>query len=244
MSVAVVRPELSGVPAPADVILRFDGEDAFLSNFSDHPVRWQDICYPTAEAAFQAGKTLDPTQRAMIAAAPSPAKAKQLGRAVVLRPGWDVHVRHTVMREVLVAKFTDPDLAARLVGTGTALLVEGNSWCDQFWGCCTCPRHRAIPGQNWLGRHLMHLRSTLASAQQADRWVRVACTGHRPHRLPAGSHEWVEDELRRIAGNTRRRARHRGRDQRGRRGRGSALGRGRCRPGGRCGVAVSALPRS
>ncbi len=163
-------------------------------------MHWQNITYPTAEAAFQAGKTLDPTLRANIAAAPSPAQAKHLGRAVALRPGWDGHVRHTVMREVLAAKFTDPDLGMRLVGTGTALLVEGNTWCDQFWGCCTCPRHRAIPGQNWLGRHLMRLRSALAPSAQADRWVRVACTGHRPHLLPAGSHDWVEQELRRIAG--------------------------------------------
>jgi ribA/ribD-fused uncharacterized protein len=200
MSIAVVRSGSSVAPAPADVIPRFDGPHAFLSNFSAHPVRWQDLTYPTAEAAFQAGKTLDPTQRAMIAAAPSPAKAKRLGRALALRPGWDDHVRHAVMREVLAAKFADPDLAARLVGTGTALLVETNSWCDQFWGCCICPRHRATPGQNWLGRHLMHLRSTLAPAEHTDRWVRVACTGHRPHLIPAGSHQWVDDELHRIAG--------------------------------------------
>lgn len=113
------------------------------------------------------------------------------------------------MREVLAAKFTDPDLADRLVATGTALLVEGNTWHDQFWGCCTSPRHHATPGANWLGRYLMQLRSTLAPQPQpqpepqphplAERWVRVACTGHRPHLLPAGCSEWLEAELRRIA---------------------------------------------
>jgi ribA/ribD-fused uncharacterized protein len=196
---------LSSPPAQAAVavraaITRFTGPDDHLSNFSAHPVRWQGLVYPTAEAAFQAGKTLDPTVRAEIAAAATPARAKQLGRALALRPGWDAHLRHTVMREVLAAKFSDPQLAARLVGTGTALLVEGNAWCDQFWGCCTCPRHRSTPGQNWLGRHLMHLRATLAPARQAHQWTRVACTGHRPHLLPAGSHAWVEAELHRVAG--------------------------------------------
>jgi ribA/ribD-fused uncharacterized protein len=190
---------LHATVADRDAITRFSGPDDYLSNFSAHRVHWQDITYPTAEAAFQAGKTLDPTLRAGIAAAPSPAQAKHLGRALALRPGWDDHVRHSVMREVLAAKFTDPDLGSQLVGTGTALLVEGNTWCDQFWGCCTCPRHQAIPGQNWLGRHLMRLRSTLDPSAQEDRWVRVACTGHRPHLLPAGSHDWVEQELRRIA---------------------------------------------
>ena len=199
MPVAISSSDPGIVAAPADVIGRFADRDAFLSNFSDHPVCWQDLTYPTAEAAFQAGKTLDPALRAEIAAAPTPARAKQLGRALALLPGWD-DVRHTVMREVLAAKFTDPELAARLVATETALLIEGNHWCDQYWGCCTCPRHRATPGQNWLGRHLMDLRSHLAPAEGSDRWVRVACTGHRPHLLPAGSHDWVEQELHRVAG--------------------------------------------
>lgn len=196
---ALPDPPESG-SADRDAITQFRGEHDFLSNFSAHPVHWDGTLYPTAEAAFQAGKTLDPAQRARIAAAETPAEAKRLGRTVPLRPGWDERLRHTVMQEVVAAKFTTADLAARLAATGTALLVEGNSWCDQFWGCCTCQRHRATPGQNWLGRTLMRFRAALAPAAPADRWVRVACTGHRPHLLPDGSHDWVERELHRIAG--------------------------------------------
>src|SRR5690348_7843892 len=96
---AVSAPALDSPPQQAatadrDVITRFTGPEDYLSNFSAHPVRWQNRTYPTAEAAFQAGKTLDPAQRAEIAAAESPARAKQLGRAVALRPGWDEHHRH------------------------------------------------------------------------------------------------------------------------------------------------------
>jgi len=37
------------------------------------------------------------------------------------------------MRAVLAAKFSDPDLRARLVATGSAELVEENTWGDRFW---------------------------------------------------------------------------------------------------------------
>lgn len=94
--------------ASGDLIDRFSGDAGFLSNFSTHPVWWQDLTYPTAEAAFQAGKTIDPVERARPAATVTPGEAKRLGRALTLRPGWDDHERHVVMREVLAAKFTDP----------------------------------------------------------------------------------------------------------------------------------------
>jgi ribA/ribD-fused uncharacterized protein len=182
-----------------ETITRFSSGEEFLSNFSAHPVHWDGITYRTAEAAFQAGKTLDPTERARIAAAPTPAAAKRIGQTLTLRPGWDDKGRHEVMRHVLAAKFTVPDLAARLLATGTTLLVEGNTWCDQFWGCCTCPHHRAIPGRNWLGRYLMQLRTGLAPDARRGRWGRVACTGHRPHLLPPGCEDWLAAELRRVA---------------------------------------------
>lgn len=43
----------------------------------------------------------------------------------------------------------------------------------------------------------MRHRARLASTP-ADRWVRVAATGHRPQGLPPGSEQWLADELRRI----------------------------------------------
>jgi len=151
-------------------IENFRGEHRFLSNFSESLIRGAgDICYPTAEAAFQGGKTRDMGARAKIAAAPTPEEAKRLGRRVRLIPDWDEH-RHVVMRAVLRAKFADPDLGRRLLDTGDAELVEGNRWHDQFWGCCRCGTRPlcADPGENWLGRHLMALRSDLAAPPAAE----------------------------------------------------------------------------
>jgi ribA/ribD-fused uncharacterized protein len=185
----------SGVQ-PLDFIGSFRDEYAFLSNFAASPLTWEGIRFPTAEAAFAAGKTLDRPQRERIACARTPREAKRLGRTVTLRPRWDEAVRYQVMRQVLEAKFADPALRDRLARTGTALLVEGDDWCDQEWGCCGCMRHRAVPGENTLGRFLMNLRAEITDAP-ADRWTRVACTGHR--HVPADSRDWVREELRWVA---------------------------------------------
>ncbi len=52
---------------------------------------------------------------------------------VRLRADWN-EVRVDVMRAVLAAKFSDLELRARLIATGTAELVEENTWNDRFWG--------------------------------------------------------------------------------------------------------------
>ena len=59
-----------------------------------------------------------------------------------------------VMRAVLAAKFSDPDLQACLIATGDAELVEENTWGDRFWG-----RTRGV-GKNMLGHLLMELRDS------------------------------------------------------------------------------------
>ncbi|WP_309117047.1 SLOG family protein [Saccharothrix sp.] len=185
-----------------DVIDGFRDDYQWLSNHHHSPLTWEGLDYATAEAAFAAGKTLDRALRARIAAAPSAGAAKRLGRQVPLRKQWDEVYRYRVMQEVLAAKFSDPGLRRRLIATGSALLVEANDWHDQHWGDCRCHRHRATPGRNELGRTLMRLRDEFTDAP-ARQWTRVACTGHRPHILPADSHDWVIAELTRIAAKLR-----------------------------------------
>jgi len=187
------------IVAAPDLIESFTGDHEWLSNFFRQPQPYDGMWYPTAEAAFQAGKTLDPDLRLAIAQAGSPGKAKALGRALALRPGWDRHWRHIVMAEVIEAKFTaSTELRQRLVDTRDALLIEGNTHCDIDWGCCRCPRHRAHPGHNYLGRALMDLRARL-HPRPAGHWPRVMCTGHRPGSIAADTHGWVRDELDRVA---------------------------------------------
>ncbi|WP_188197272.1 NADAR family protein [Nonomuraea sp. SYSU D8015] len=155
----------------AEVIDRFAGPYEALSNFARIPVtlhshlEQRQITYPTAEHAFNAAKTLDPAERADIMAAATPGEAKRLGRRVTLRPGWDTSIRYTAMRTILTVKFAPDTPAGRvLLGTGNALLIEGNTWHDQHWGDCRCGRNSCQePGANWLGRMLMDRRAELVA---------------------------------------------------------------------------------
>ncbi|EWM19707.1 hypothetical protein KUTG_10011, partial [Kutzneria sp. 744] len=146
-----------------DLVDGFDREWWFLSNFAFSPLLWEGVWYATAEAAFAAGKTVDPALRLWISQVVPPREAKRRGRQLALRPQWDTSHRYAVMRQVLRAKFTDPGLRTRLINTGAALLVESNTWCDTQWGSCVCQRHRATPGHNHLGRMLMALRDALTA---------------------------------------------------------------------------------
>lgn len=132
-------------------INEFRGEYRFLSNFWSCPVNYDGITYQNAEAAFQAQKCIDPADRARFAGL-NPSEAKRLGRRVKLRSDWET-VKDQVMCQVVQAKFTqNPDLMAKLKATGHAVLVEGNTWDDRYWGICRGS------GQNKLGRILMALR--------------------------------------------------------------------------------------
>ena len=137
----------------------FDGEYAFLSNFYPSPIApFNDgIVYPTVEHAFQAYKTTDINKRKEIAAQPTPGKAKHLGRHVELRDDWQ-EIRINVMYTALKEKFKDLELQTKLLSTGDAELIEGNTWSDNFWGDCHCPKCRDIKGENNLGKLLMKIR--------------------------------------------------------------------------------------
>jgi N-glycosidase YbiA len=135
----------------------FGGKYRFLSNFYTAEVVFEGRVYPSTEHAFQAAKTLDLAERAIIAAEPSPGRAKRLGRGVSLRSDWE-DIKIDVMRAVVRDKFSrHPYLAAKLLETGDQMLVEGNRWGDRFWG--VTPKG----GKNWLGRILMEVRDELSA---------------------------------------------------------------------------------
>lgn len=137
----------------------FDGKYAFLSNFYSSPIAPFDdgIVYPTVEHAFQAYKTTDINKRKEIAAQPTPGKAKRLGRHVKMRDDWR-EIRIDIMYIALKEKFRDLELRTKLLATENAELVEGNTWSDNFWGDCHCPKCRDIKGENNLGKLLMKIR--------------------------------------------------------------------------------------
>ena len=78
---------------------KFDGQYAFLSNFYDSPMPTAGgtIFYPTVEHYFQAMKTENPEEREKIRLAPTPGKAKRLGRTINLRADWE-EIKLSVMK--------------------------------------------------------------------------------------------------------------------------------------------------
>lgn len=151
------------------IIGMFEGEYAFLSNFSSHPVLIANKIWPTTEHYYQAMKTHDPHQVELIRCASTPGEAKSLGRKCTIRDDWE-HVKLVVMYEALNAKFQPgSQLGKMLLDTGDDMLIEGNYWHDQYWGNCMCKTHKDIPGQNQLGKQLMVIRKVLRDWQMLKR---------------------------------------------------------------------------
>lgn len=132
----------------------FSGEHEFLSNFMHSEIEYEGGTYPTVEHAFQAAKTLDKEERKGVREKKTPGQAKRAGRKVKLRPHWD-NMKCMVMHNLLVKKFENEYLREKLLATGDAELIEGNTWGDKFWGVCKGE------GENNLGRILMKVREKL-----------------------------------------------------------------------------------
>ena len=142
------------------MITIFDNEYAFLSNFYESPFEVDGITYPTVEHFFQAMKSKDVEGRKKIAAAPTPGKAKRLGRTIELRKDWE-EIKVAVMKFGLAQKFRIPELREKLLATGNEELIEGNFHHDNTWGNCLCADCQDIPGRNMLGMLLMELRTKI-----------------------------------------------------------------------------------
>jgi len=143
------------------IINNFDGDYAFLSNFAHSPITFKGKQWLTVEHIFQAEKTLDEDMGEQIRIAPTSRKAKRIGRMVPLRSDWE-QIKMEVMLNCIRLKFRQhPKLKKKLLGTGDAVLIEGNTWHDNIWGDCSCPKCWNIEGKNLLGRILMQVREEL-----------------------------------------------------------------------------------
>lgn len=147
------------------IISSFRGKHFFLSNFYvPATVKHNGIKFPSVEHAYQAAKTENEEQQKNISRLNSPSLAKQTGRRYTVRDDWE-SVRENIMRDLLMQKFSDPVLRARLIGTGDAELIEGNTWGDEFWGAMWDRQAKTWKGENRLGRLLMEVREALKHNQ-------------------------------------------------------------------------------
>ena len=134
-----------------NIINEFRGKYFFLSNYYNCPVTYNGLTYQNTEAAFHAQKDISRCSEFVNL---NPAEAKKLGRSVHLRKDWE-SIKDDIMYDVVFAKFEqNPHLISRLLATGNATLIEGNTWHDTYWGVDI---HTGI-GQNKLGKILMEIR--------------------------------------------------------------------------------------
>lgn len=128
-------------------ITSFRDEYFFLSNMSPAIVNG----FPTLEHAYVAAK-IGPEHEAAVRSIESPYAVKRFGRKHPVVHDW-IDRRTTVMRLLVEQKFSDSVLANKLLDTGDAEIIEGNTWGDTFWGQCPIG-----VGRNELGRILMETR--------------------------------------------------------------------------------------
>lgn len=172
--------QTTGLTVPIDGRILYFARDresfGFLSHFHPSRFRLDGEEWPTVEHFYQAQKSGDPDYHEAIRSAASPAKAKRLAahpdaprrisqgswfRKNSARPRSDWRdMKLYVMRRADGAKFNqNPELAAMLLATGTAVLIEDSPF-EPFWGLG--PNG---DGLNWAGRILMDVRECLMCAR-------------------------------------------------------------------------------
>lgn len=156
------------------VISSFQGKYSFLSLVYQCAFYYQGDLYNSAAAAFEAAKIQNPRDRvSFVHWNCKPWQARSIGKGIPacwLRPDWSPEVEIAVMTGIQRSKFSWPELQKRLLATGDACLVNGNSYHDNFFGSCLCrtlpakeTRYGVSPrctgtGRNELGRILMQVR--------------------------------------------------------------------------------------
>ncbi len=172
----------------ADVSFYRASEKPFgaFSNLYRRPIQILGQSFPSTEFAYQSLKPRDDAVRDWLLAAPSPsllaiaahampsddldpaqlmAKTADALLGFHTRPGWS-RLRYPWMLQCLNAKFTQhPDLAALLLSTGDATIIEAGRIDDDAgrrWGIVNGR------GANYLGRMLMRQRQVLGGHPHVD----------------------------------------------------------------------------
>ena len=143
----------------SDVIKFYSVTDEYgeFSNFARHPIKLSGKVWPTTEHYFQAMKFESKSDQEEIRKAKSPMEAAKKGRdrKRKLKRNWE-SIKDNIMREALVAKFTQHDeLKSLLLSTGEAKIIE-HTENDSYWG-----DGGDGSGKNMLGRLLMEVREKL-----------------------------------------------------------------------------------
>ena len=135
------------------MIDKFAYKYSFLSNFYMIYVHYEGLTYVNAEAAFQASKCAEVSERKVFANC-STDKAVQKGKELMPFPEWE-EAQLDFMESILTAKFEqNPTLKKMLAETGNRILINGNNKQETFWGIDLY----SWMGDNHLGKIIMKIR--------------------------------------------------------------------------------------
>lgn len=139
-------------------ILEFKEEYRFLSNSYNSPVTYKGLTFPNVEAAFRAQKCTDEEDKLKYTKADNPDFTDLMSKKTDSNTDIEPKNSH-LMYEILLAKFSNPELQQKLLSTGYDKLINGNTYHDNYWGNCTCKKCRDTEGSNRLGSNLMLVRN-------------------------------------------------------------------------------------
>jgi len=148
-----------------------------FSNLFRRAITFEDVEYPTAEHAYQAGKARKEAVRDWILSAPSPSLVAMAAHGLYtwdIAPNWS-KTKFARMKGVLLAKYTQhEDLKQLLLSTGDARLVESatvDNAVNRLWG-----EVNGV-GKNMLGTLLMEVREEIRQLELQEDASNSACEG-------------------------------------------------------------------
>lgn len=158
-----------------DIILKFDDAERIYSNFypcrvtlpkeeitMDNGAKFATpaMIFDSVEQAYMAWKTVDIYTRTLIQKmTPKEAKRFTHEEGFPFRADYSDEGRLAIMEILVRQKYSErnPDLMVALIASGSATIIEGNTWGDTFFGLCL----KTGVGANHLGRITMKRRDEL-----------------------------------------------------------------------------------
>lgn len=139
------------------MIIEFQNEYRWLSNFAPVEIELDGGKYPSVEHAYMSAKSDSAEWKRFCADRNNSAgDVKRKSRTIKLKPNWE-HVKLEVMGNCIAQKFSKDPYKSKLLATGDVHIQEGNRWNDKFWGVCL----KTNKGQNHLGKLIMSVREKL-----------------------------------------------------------------------------------
>ncbi|HSI36397.1 MAG TPA: NADAR family protein [Tepidisphaeraceae bacterium] len=136
------KPDVAAAPSPRTVekITDFTGDNAWLANDFPAAVYHDGQRFESVDAALSAAKDLHDKLR------------------LNMQREWDEEKRVPLMRKLLLSKFSNPELRAKLLATNEKFPMNTAEGADPFWHAPDGT------GENMLGRLLIELRALLGKS--------------------------------------------------------------------------------